>query len=129
MQSTSYKMKKKSMPSADDQPAHHSLLSLLIKCVDWLTLGQPTGNFVGLLLCACSYDITSGTVKYVMLNSSILYSPYGASTCLSFTDRILGFIALCPLSEIRLLTQTHQIFMSLSTGRRFTATTRHLTSA
>ena len=44
------------------------LLSLLIRCADWCDSAQPTGYFVGQLLCACSYDITYGTdLSYLVL--------------------------------------------------------------
>ena len=56
---------KQIVPGEDSIGLHiRNLLNLLIGCAGWRDSPlNPTGNFVGQLLCAVSYGITYGTDK------------------------------------------------------------------
>ena len=78
----------------------------------WLST-QPTGNFVGQLLCACSYDITYGTDKQVSTKVPNIIFPLWSLYLFIFHWQNTRFYNTLSLTEIRLMTQTHQIFISL----------------
>ena len=78
--------------SSEDSTSLH-IHSLLIRCTDWCD--SPLSQQVTLKDNCCEpahMILPMEQTNKSILNSPILYSPYWASICLSFIDRIPGFI-------------------------------------